>query len=62
MKAGTELLLDYGPKFFKQLHGGVDDDGDGADNEDAVIEDEGAETFTYWDDDPEYGEEQEYKE
>ncbi|KAF4586387.1 hypothetical protein EYR38_010663 [Pleurotus pulmonarius] len=67
MDAGTELLLDYGPNFFKQLHGGDDDDdddGDGADNEGVAVaeEEEGAGKFIYWDDDPEYGEEQEYRE
>ncbi len=65
MDAGTELLLDYGPNFFKQLHGGDDsgdDDDDGAGNEDAAVEEEGAGKFIYWDDDPEYGEGQEYRE
>ncbi|KDQ24038.1 hypothetical protein PLEOSDRAFT_170822 [Pleurotus ostreatus PC15] len=60
--AGTELLLDYGPKFFKQISGG-DEDGDEEDNvNEENVEREEAKKYTYWDDDPEYGEAEEYKE
>lgn len=62
MDAGTELLLDYGPKFFKQVHGG-DDDGDEEENEEENEERQVALKYKrYWDDDPEYGEAEEYKE
>ncbi|KAF7420863.1 hypothetical protein PC9H_011381 [Pleurotus ostreatus] len=62
MDAGTELLLDYGPKFFKQVHGG-DDDGDKGENEEEKEERQIALKYKgYWDDDPEYGEAEEYKE
>ncbi|KAF9494641.1 SET domain-containing protein [Pleurotus eryngii] len=63
MEAGTELLLDYGPKFFNQISGG-DEDGDEEDNDDEEenVEREEAKKYTYWDDDPEYGEAEEYKE
>ncbi|KAJ8690313.1 hypothetical protein PTI98_011748 [Pleurotus ostreatus] len=62
MNAGTELLLDYGPKFFKQISGG-DEDGDEEDNvNEENVEREEAKKYTYWDDDPEYGEAEEYKE
>lgn len=62
MDAGTELLLDYGPEFFKQISGG-DEDGDEEDNvNEENVEREEAKKYTYWDDDPEYGEAEEYKE
>lgn len=58
MDAGTELLLDYGPKFFKQVRGG-NDDGDKEENEERQV---ALKSKRYWDDDPEYGEAEEYKE
>ncbi|KAF4586391.1 hypothetical protein EYR38_010667 [Pleurotus pulmonarius] len=60
MDAGTELLLDYGPKFFKQVH----DDGENEEeNEEEPKEGEVILRYKgYGYDDPEYGEAEEYRE
>ncbi|KAL4257159.1 Histone-lysine N-methyltransferase EZH1/2-like protein [Pleurotus pulmonarius] len=60
MDAGTELLLDYGPKFFKQVH----DDGENEEeNEEEPKEREVILRYKgYGYDDPEYGGAEEYRE